>query len=249
MEMVILNITVIVIGLILGSFINVLAYRLPNDMPVILSRSQCPKCNMIIPLYRNIPIITYVIQNGRCHNCKNKISINYFIVELIIGIIWIFGAVYYNQLNEAMYYNIISSLLLAIAYIDKKYFIIPLELSISIFIIILSYLFIFDNILENFNGIIYGLGYLSFIFILTKIITKRQGLGYGDLQLIFILGFWISDIRILLVIFLSALFALLIWIFISIKDGFDKNRALPFGTFLTITSIIIYPFEMEFLLF
>ena len=236
-------------GTIFGSFINVIIYRIPNRLSIIHPRSHCQNCKNQIPFYRNIPIITYIIQNGRCHNCKNKISINYFIVELIIGIIWIFGAINYNQLNEAIYYNIISSLLLAIAYIDKKYFIIPLELSISIFIIILFYLFIFDNILENFNGIIYGLGYLSFIFILTKIITKRQGLGYGDLQLIFILGFWISDIRILLVIFLSALFALLIWIFISIKDGFDKNRALPFGTFLTITSIIVYPFEMEFLLF
>ena len=236
-------------GTIFGSFINVIIYRIPNGLSIIHPRSHCQNCKNQIPFYRNIPIITYIIQNGRCHDCKKKISINYFIVELIIGIIWIFGAINYNQLNEAIYYNIISSLLLAIAYIDKKYFIIPLELSISIFIIILSYLFVFDNILENFNGIIYGLGYLSFIFILTKIITKRQGLGYGDLQLIFILGFWISDIRILLVIFLSALFALLIWIFISIKDGFDKNRALPFGTFLTITSIIVYPFEMKFLLF
>ena len=236
-------------GTIFGSFINVIIYRIPNGLSIIHPRSHCPNCKNQIPFYRNIPIFTYIIQNGKCYNFKNKISINYFIVELIVGIIWFFGAVYYNQLNEAIYYNIISSLLLAIAYIDKKYFIIPLELSISIFIIILSYLFIFDNISDSFNGIIYGLGYLSFIFILTKIITKRQGLGYGDLQLIFILGFWISDIRILLVIFLSALFALLIWIFISIKDGFDKNRALPFGTFLTITSIIIYPFEMEFLLF
>ena len=236
-------------GTIFGSFINVIIYRIPNGLSIIHPRSHCPNCKNQIPFYRNIPIFTYLIQNGRCHDCKNKISINYFTVELIIGIIWIFGAINYNQLNEVIYYNIISSLLLAIAYIDKKYFIIPLELSISIFIIILFYLFIFDNILGNFNGIIYGLGYLSFIFILTKIITKRQGLGYGDLQLIFILGFWISDIRILLVIFLSALFALLIWIFISIKDGFDKNRPLPFGTFLTITSIIVYPLEMEFLLF
>ena len=174
-------------GTIFGSFINVIIYRIPNGLSIIHPRSHCPDCKNQIPIYRNIPIFTYIIQNGRCSNCKNKININYFIVELTVGIIWIFGAINYNQLNEVIYYNIISSLLLAIAYIDKKYFIIPLELSISIFIIILSYLFVFDNILENFNGIIYGLGYLSFIFILTKIITKRQGLGYGDLQLIFIL--------------------------------------------------------------
>ena len=98
-------------GTIFGSFINVIIYRIPNGLSIIHPRSHCPNCKNQIPFYRNIPIFTYLIQNGRCHDCKNKISINYFIVELIIGIIWIFGAINYNQLNEVIYYNIISSLL------------------------------------------------------------------------------------------------------------------------------------------
>ena len=64
---------IVVAGLIIGSFINVLSYRIPKDLPVIFSRSICPKCNSLIPLYRNIPMISYILQNGKCHNCNKKI--------------------------------------------------------------------------------------------------------------------------------------------------------------------------------
>ena len=238
-----------IFGLIFGSFLNVIIYRLPNNLSIIQPRSFCPKCKQTIPLYRNIPLITYFIQNGKCFNCSNVISTIYPLIELIIGLLWIFGGYYFPTLQEALYFNIISSLLIAIAMIDKKYFIIPLELTLSIFSIIIAYLLLYKNILSSVDGMIYGLGYLSLIFIITKFITKRQGLGYGDLQLIFILGFWIADIRILIIIFIAALAALITWLIISFIKGFDANRPLPFGTFLSITSIAIYPIEMDFLLF
>ena len=238
-----------IFGLTFGSFINVLIYRIPNNLSIIKPRSFCPNCKKQIPLYRNIPIITFLLQKGKCNNCSNKISATYPFIELLVAIVWIWGTYNFNTIHEILYFNIISSLLIAIAMIDKKYFIIPLELTISILSIIILYLLFWGNIIANIDGVIYGLGYLSIIFIITKIITKRQGLGYGDLQLIFILGFWISDIRILLIIFISALIALIIWLFISLIHGYDKDRPLPFGTFLSITSIIIYPIDMNFLLF
>ena len=235
-------------GLIFGSFLNVIIFRIPKNLSIIMPHSFCPKCNKTIPLYRNIPLITYFIQKGNCDNCHKHISIIYPLIEALIGLVWIFGAYYFTDIPEIIYFNIISSLLIAIAIIDIKHFIIPLELTISILSIILIYLLILGDISANIDGIIYGLGYLSIIFIITKIITKRQSLGYGDLQLIFILGFWIADIRILIVIFISALAALIVWLSISFFKGFDKNRPLPFGTFLSITSIIIYPINMDFLL-
>ena len=238
-----------IFGLIFGSFLNVIIYRIPKNISIIKPRSFCPKCKKQIPLYRNIPLLSYIIQKGKCHNCLEKISSNYFIVELIIGILWMLSFYYFNSLNETIYFNIISTLLIGIAIIDKKEFIIPLELTISSLIIIITHSLIYGNILSNLSGMIIGLGYLSIIFIITFLVTKKQTLGYGDLQLIFVLGLWISDIRILLVIFVSSLIALIIWIIISIKYGFDRNRPLPFGTFLSITSIVIYPIKMDFLIF
>ena len=238
-----------IFGLIFGSFLNVIIYRIPKNISIIKPRSFCPKCKKQIPLYRNIPLLSYIIQKGKCHNCFKKISSNYFIIELIIGVLWMLSFYYFNSLNETIYFNIISTLLIGIAIIDKKEFIIPLELTISSLIIIIMYSLIYGNILSNLSGMIIGLGYLSIIFIITFLITKKQTLGYGDLQLIFVLGLWISDIRILLVIFISSLIALIIWIIISIKYGFNRDRPLPFGTFLSITSIAIYPIKMDFLIF
>ena len=96
----------------------------------------------------------------------------------------------------------------------------------------------------HIDGLILGTGYLSIVFLLTWFITKRQGLGLGDIQLILILGYWIGDLRIFLVLFLSALTALIFWIVLSFIHGYDSKRALPFGSFLSITSILIYPIEI-----
>jgi len=232
-------------GSIIGSFINVIIYRLPNH--IITPRSFCPTCKTTIPLYRNIPILSYIIQCGKCTFCKEKISIRYLSVEMFNGLIWLYAACSFNlYLPDIIYFGIIASILVAIAFIDYDHFIIPIPLIIFSLIYIILFLlynwFIHDQILSNhFLSMIIGAGYLSVIFIGTWIITKRRGLGYGDLQLLLVLGLCLgSIIKILLIIFVSSLLAVIVWLLISYSKGFDKNRPLPFGTFLSVTSIFIY---------
>ena len=231
-------------GLILGSFINVIIYRLPNNLSIIKPRSFCPSCKSPIPLYRNIPILSFLIQKGKCSNCNKKISMIYPIVELSTGIIWLMGSMYFNNINEILYFSIIASALLAICFIDYKHFIIPLELSIFCILFLVIFLTYNNKLVSHLDGLLIGTGYLSIIFIITWLITKRQALGFGDIQLTLVLGFWFGDFRILLVIFLSAMIALIYWIVLSIFDKFDNNRALPFGSFLSTVSIFLYPLDL-----
>ena len=84
----------ICLGLIIGSFLNVIIYRLPKNISIINPRSFCPKCKQTIPFYRNIPVLTFLIQKGRCNQCKANISIQYPIVEMLMGFIFLFS--YYN---------------------------------------------------------------------------------------------------------------------------------------------------------
>ena len=233
------------LGLIFGSFINVVIYRLPKNLSIIKPRSFCPQCKQPIPFYRNIPIITYILQFGKCHNCKNKISIIYPIIEIVIGIIFLFSFSYFNNINTSISYAIISSILLSIAIIDYRYYIIPLQLIIISFLYLSIDLIILKEFTNHLSGMIFGVSYLLIILIITWFITKRQGLGYGDIQLILIIGLWYGDLRVFLVIFTAALFGLLCWTIISLYKGFDKNRMLPFGTFLSISSIIIYPLKLN----
>ena len=182
---------------------------------------------------------------GVCSNCDNKISKIYPIIELSIGLIWLLGAISFSETIDIIYFSTIASFLTCIAIIDFKHFIIPLELSVFCFLFITTCLIINGKFINHLDGLLIGTGYLSIILLFTWLITKRQGLGFGDIQLAVVLGFWFGDIRILLVIFLSAFVALISWILISFNDKFDKNRPLPFGTFLSIISIFIYLIDLS----
>ena len=243
--MYIISILYFILGLILGSFINVIIYRIPKNLSIVTPRSFCPLCKNKIPFYRNIPILSFIIQLGKCAKCNQKISISYPVIELTIGLIWLFSSMYFHTFNEILYFSFISTLLIAIAIIDYKHFIIPLELSITAFTFLTVNLCLTENFLSHIDGLIIGTGYLSLIFLLTWGFTKRQGLGLGDIQLVLVLGYWLGDLRIFLVIFLSALSALLLWSILSLIHGYDNKRALPFGSFLSITAILIYLLEIN----
>ena len=242
-----MHILYLIIGLIIGSFINVLIYRIPNNISIVKPRSFCLHCKNSIPIYRNIPLISYLIQLGKCANCKKSISIIYPVIELTIGLLWVLSSMLFSDLNQIISYGIISSFLIAIAIIDYKHFIIPLELSVFLFIYISIDLYLNNSINNHLPGLLIGTGYLSIISLITWKITKRQGLGFGDIQLIIVLGYWVGDFKILLIIFFSALSAIIFWLIISYYKGFDNKRALPFGTFLSICSILLYPIEFNIL--
>ena len=246
MEIIILNITVIVIGLILGSFINVLAYRLPNDMPVILSRSQCPKCNMTIPLYRNIPIITYIVQTGKCHNCKQPISLQYPIIEFLTAIILLLGLNNDWSNNEYILFIWSSCILITISIIDFKTFTIPLKL-IMLFLIgeLVFMITAPTNIKNMLLGLFLGLGYLGTTFIITSIIYKKQTLGYGDLLLISVIGLWVGPVNILICIFLSSILGITLWVIKSYQK--IDNEKLPFGTYLSLNAILLKLININFI--
>jgi len=235
-------------GAIFGSFLNVIIYRIPNGLSIIYPRSFCPKCNKNILFYNNIPIISYILLNGKCNNCKNNISYLYPTVEILTGIIFIIGLSEFT-IPESIVFIIISCMLLCIAIIDYKYLIIPYQLSIFIILLILSYIFIFSNPIYHIYGMIIGLGYLLSIFLMTWVITKKQPIGFGDIQLIIVLGLWLGPLKILLTIFMAACLGIIYWMILSLIKGYSKDRKLPFGTFLSISAIIVYVIRLNLDLF
>ena len=228
-----------IFGLIYGSFINVIIFRLPENLSIISPRSFCPKCKSKIPFYNNIPLLSFIIQKGKCFSCKHLISIQYPIVEFLLGLICLLSYKFLI-LPDSIFFSLISGLLICIVVIDYRYFIIPLELIISILIICLPYILYFSDWRYHIYGMLMGIGYLSLVFIFTWIITKKQPLGFGDLQLILILGLWLGPLKILSTIFLGSILGIIYWIYLGIKNGYVKNIKLPFGSFLSIAAIIMY---------
>jgi len=193
----------------------------------------------MIPFYRNIPIISFLIQKGKCNQCNKSISFIYPLTEFIIGIIFLIGF-HYFQYVEFISFILVSSLLYAISIIDYKYYIIPLELSFFTLLALLPNMIFSSNPLYYIYGLLVGLGYLLFIYTVTWVITKKEPLGLGDIQLIALLGLWLGPLKILITIFLSACIGIFYWIILYFIKGHEKNRKLPFGTFLSLSAIIIY---------
>jgi len=131
--------------------------------------------------------------------------------------------------------------------IDYKYFLIPSSLIIINFLLILFYCYFFSYSFNNqLLGMIVGFSYLCFVFLGTWLFSNKQPMGYGDLLLILILGLWLGPFKILLSIFLASILGITYWIFISLKNGYNKNLKLPFGTFLIISSIFLFFYKSNF---
>ena len=237
------------IGAICGSFLNVIIYRLPNSQSIVTPRSHCIHCNKHIPFYHNIPIISFLILFGKCNNCNKRISIQYPLVEIITGVLflYLFTNFYFYH---AILLSIILCLFLCIAIIDFFYYIIPLELIIINFVSISIFTYYFSSTFSyHLFGMVIGFSYLCFIFCLTWIFSKKQPMGYGDFLLIIILGLFVGPFKILLGIFFASILGLFYWLFLILINGYEKNIKLPFGTFLIIASISLYLFKINFNLF
>ena len=233
------------LGAIIGSFLNVVIYRLPNQQSIISPRSHCINCKKMIPAYFNLPIISYLMLLGRCNKCRNKISFQYPFVEIITGLLFSLTLTNFS-LYESIIINIIICIFICIALIDFQHFIIPLQLIIINFCLILIFCFFFSlSFYYHFLGMVIGFTYLFSIFCITWFFSKKQPMGYGDLLLIIVLGLWLGPLKILLAIFFASLLGLAYWIFLSLNHGYNKNLKIPFGTFLIIASIFLFLTKMN----
>ena len=249
----ILLIIITVIGLCYGSFINVLIYRIPNNISIIKPRSFCPKCNSPIPIYRNIPIISFILQFGKCYNCRDRISLQYPVIEILTGFLWLYLMIVNGQtdiFNTVMSITIVS-LLIPLAIIDLKHLYFPLPLMI---LLIIAGIILACNSKEALIGMGIGLSFLSLIYLIAKLwfkVKKRQEtpMGFGDILLIIPLGAWLGPLGILLCFFLSSLLALLIWTTLYILKKFNFDQKMPFGPYLIGSSILIKLTNLDQLIF
>ncbi len=233
-------------GIIIGSFLNVIIYRLPNNVSIVTPRSYCPHCRKTIPFYRNIPLLSFLFQKGRCAECREKISFRYPVVELLTGVLWMWAFNVY-PLPKALLFVWMSGILTVIAFIDAKHFTVPLSLIVAMFAV----LFIYNiseptMVTDSIIGGIVGTTYLGLVLGLTWLLFKKQTMGFGDLQLVFICGIWLGAIQVLLMIFMSSIIALFYWGFISFRSATQRNQRLPFASFIAPVTIIIYAIGFEF---
>ena len=248
-----------VLGLILGSFANVLIYRLPlNKKGILTGRSLCTLCKKKIKWFDNIPLISFLKLNGKCRNCKKNISPRYFFVELISGLSFIFLFFYLDNLYEIIFYQIVFLILVIIIFIDLKHFIIPDELNFTLILLAFIHNFFIDfnfNFNENLNQSIIGglVGFSliwSIIFLYDKL-KNIEAMGLGDAKLMAAFGLFFGWQSVPFILFFASIIGL-ISVFPSLINK-KKNMLteIPFGPSI-IFAAFIYFFKgqeiIEFLL-
>ena len=234
-----------VLGTIMGSFYNVVGYRLPNGESLITPRSHCPRCNHELKWYELIPLLSFILQGGKCRKCREKVNIFYPCIELLTGILFSFAFYLFGFSYNFFITIIISSLLSIVLVSDINYLIIPDEV-----IIVFSCLLIVINVImlgldktiwHFFSGLVLFI-LMFFIMKLGNYLFKKESLGGADIKLMFLVGLIIDPLTGIFCIFLSSLLALPIS---TIKVLKDRDNVIPFGPFIIIALLLIIIFGIN----
>lgn len=231
---------IFIYGLIIGSFLNVCIYRIPRKESIIFPASHCTVCNNKIKWYDNLPVFSYIKLKGKCSYCNEKIVIQYPIIELLNGTLYLLLFYKFNLSINFIFYALISSTLIVVTIIDLKEMIIPDELVIVVLILsalhkITNYYVskIPINLFDSLGGLI-----LSGCFFLLIVILSQGGMGGGDVSLIGSIGFVLGVRLITLNILLSFILGGVLSMFLLGTKIKSRKDPIPFGPFIVLGFIL-----------
>jgi leader peptidase (prepilin peptidase)/N-methyltransferase len=228
-------VTVLVLGLIIGSFCNVVIYRLPLGKSIITPGSHCRVCSAPILPWENIPLLSYILLRGRCRVCKDPISLRYPVVELVSGVLSMLLWFKFGFSIPFAVYAALTSTLLTVALIDYDHKIIPniitlpgmvIGLGLSTYVLPLT-------LVDSLLGLFLGGGLFYLIALLTK-----GGMGGGDIKLIAMIGAFLGWPGALFTIFSGALLGSLVGIALMLLGRKGRKDKVPFGPFLSSGAIL-----------
>lgn len=225
-------------GLAIGSFLNVCVYRLPAGLSVVTPRSRCPACERPIRWYENIPVASYIALRGRCRGCGQRISLQYPLVELGTGAIWVAMAARFGPTATALSGAVFLTLLLGIALTDAREYIIPDEFSLGGLVLGLAFAAIPGGMpfLRSVLGAAVGFGSLYLVAIVGQWVFRKEAMGGGDIKMMAMVGAFLGPAGAGLTIFLGALLGTLIFGPISLAT----KRLVPFGIFLALGAAVAH---------
>ncbi|TBU92984.1 prepilin peptidase [Phytopseudomonas dryadis] len=253
----------LLLGLLIGSFLNVLIYRLPKMMQrdwriqareilelpaepagatfnLVLPHSTCPQCQHEIRPWENIPLLSYLLLRGKCASCKTPISLRYPLVELACGLLSAYIAWHFGFTWQAASMLVLTWGLLAMSLIDADHQLLPdaLVLPLLWLGLIVNCLGLFTSLEDALWGAIAGYLSLWSVYWLFKLITGKEGMGYGDFKLLAMLGAWGGWQVLPLTILLSSLVGAVLGVIMLRLRNAETSTPIPFGPYLAIAGWI-----------
>ncbi len=228
------------LGLSIGSFLNVLIYRIPKDENIAFPASHCTSCGKPLKWWHNIPLLSYLMLGGKCYYCKEKISFQYPLVELLSTVIFVLSYLKAENFTDALIVASVFDLLLALSVIDFRYKAVPdslnlLALTLSIFS---------GTVLTSFTNALLFAGGFTLLRFYVSFVIKKEALGEADIMIAATIGAMLGVKLGLFAIFLSAVIALPVFLIAG-----RKNLQLPFIPFLAMALFLTFMFDNYFLNF
>lgn len=256
-----------IIGLCIGSFLNVVIYRIPKTLAqesenyvaeqsgqplphtkrfnIFLPRSHCPHCNHRLRFWENIPLFSYLFLNGACSQCKSPISIRYFLIELCTAILSGVAVWYFGLTLKGFAALLFIYILIALTFIDLDVQLLPDDLTLSL--LWLGLLVNLKNVFSFPSSAIIGaaVGYLSLwgVYWIFKLTTGKEGMGYGDFKLLAALGAWFGWQALPSLILISAFAGTLVGITLILFYKHKRDIPIPFGPYLALAGLTMLFFK------
>lgn len=231
LEEILLYTIIFLYGIVIGSFLNVLIYRIPKKENIAVERSHCMSCGARIKWYDLIPVFSYLILKGKCRNCNAHISIQYPIVEAVNGLLYVFIFRYQGFTPESILYCLISSVFIVISVIDFRTYEIPFCLNIAIFVLAVIRLIVQPGqILSHLAGMTAVSGFMFLCLVIGRKLKGVDAFGGGDIKLMAAAGLFLGVKQIILGFLLGCIFGSVIHT-IRMKIS-DEDHVLAFGPYL-----------------
>ncbi len=257
-----------VIGILFGSFLNVVILRIPKGESVVFDASHCPTCNEKLKPWHNIPLFSWLFLRGKCAYCKSKISMQYPLVELVSGFVFVIIAHKFGLELPAFFIAMSFLMLLALSVIDFRYKMIPDSLNLlAIFFAIIGAWNINGVIINLENALLFAGGFTLLRFALSYYLTSSvyragiktktpwnkhydrtpfiEAMGEGDIMVAATMGALLGVQLGLVAVFVSALLALPVMLFVLNKS--KEEQRVPFVPFLALATFIVYVYDSQIL--
>ncbi len=230
-----------IFGASIGSFLNVVIYRVPAKMNIVFPGSHCLACKSPVHFYDNIPILSYFITKGACRACGTPFSVRYVIVELMTAVLTVALFLVYGLNTDFFSYLILTYMLIAITFIDIDHLIIPngfIILGLIILPVLLMLEWLPIDASQSVKGALLFSVFLFALGFMGKFIFKKEAMGFGDVKLGLILGGFLGLKTTILTLYLSFLIAGAVSLIGLLGKWINRKSRIPFGPYLACGTII-----------
>lgn len=244
------------LGACIGSFLNVCIARWPAGLSVVSPPSRCPRCSRPIRAYENVPLLGWVALRGRCAGCALPISIQYPLVELLVGLLWLASVMLFGPTLTALRIAVFVTILLGVAVTDAKHYEIPDGFTVFgfLWVIVTAFVALFTRDLSPFAGpyealigACAGAGAIAIARWLGEVAFRKEAMGEGDITLMAVVGAALGPQRALLTIFIGAALGVVTFVLVVLPVARLRARGrpdqpdvplVPFGVFLAPAAVI-----------